>query len=265
MKFTVALTLATVAIASTVSDVVETAGKDIDAVKAAADAYKGDKTDLVSTADKLISDLKSGTSKVSSGDELSQTDTLALVSPVQALTKSGQELTDSLKARKSEVEKAGECKTVQEKISDISTNSKALIDAVTKKVPEALQSTAETLASGLTKVLADAESSYKDCKDSSSGGGDSTGTGSATATGTETGTGSATPTQTGGNTSAQPTGSQTAVPTGGASTDCPPGSSASATGTGGMKPTNTPPTVPNSAALFAPAGILAAVAAALAL
>ncbi|OAR01912.1 hypothetical protein LLEC1_01257 [Akanthomyces lecanii] len=159
MKFAVALTFASTAMAgivardaSVVKGVISTSQTDIDSVKTAVDAYKGDKTDLVKAADQLVSDLKAGKTKVEGSDDLSLNDAVDLTAPVQSLTKSGSALTDSLTARKSEVEKAGECKTVQDQIAAISESSKGLIDAVTAKVPEAAQSIAKSLSDPLIAV-----------------------------------------------------------------------------------------------------------------
>jgi len=261
MKFAVALTLASTAMAGVairdatiVTGVITTAGSDIDALKSAADAYTGDKTALVKAADQLVSDLKSGKSKVDASGDLTAEDAINLTGPVGDLSDKGKALADSLGSRKSEVEKAGECKTVQDQISAITSASNDLIDAVVKKVPTAAQSIAKGLADKLTTVLQQAQDNYKDCTDASGG---ASSTGAASSTGSATGTGSAT---TG---SATGTGSATVAPTGSASatTSCPP----TATGTGGVKPTGTNPPVVNGAALYAPAGILAAVAAAFAL
>ncbi|ATY61332.1 cell wall serine-threonine-rich galactomanno Mp1 [Cordyceps militaris] len=251
--------------ATVVKAVMSTIGTDLDAVKTAADAYKGDKTDLVKAADQLVANLKDGKTKVEAGPDLTINDAVELGTAVTSLTKSGTALTDSLTARKSEVEKAGECKTVQDQIASISENSKSLIDTVTKKVPESAQAIAASLAGQLTAVLQKAEDSYKDCQNSGNSASSSSAASSAasssassaasspagpsgSATSTATGTGSATKTG---------TGSVTATQT---------SSKATATGTGGVTPTSTHVTVPTgAAALYAPAGILAAVAAALAL
>jgi len=162
MKFAVALTLASTAMAgivardaTVVKDVMDTAGKDIDAVKSAADAYSGDKSDLVKAADQLVSDLKDGQGKVTAGPDLTLNDAVELGTSVTALAKKGGALTDSLKARKSEVEKAGECKTVQDQVAAISKASNDLITAVIAKVPENAKSIAQQLAGQLTTVLQD--------------------------------------------------------------------------------------------------------------
>ncbi|KAM3453798.1 hypothetical protein MY3296_003459 [Beauveria thailandica] len=261
MKFAVALTLASTAVAAVaprdatvVKGVISTVNTDIQAVKSAVDAYKGDKSALVKAADQLVSDLKAGKTKVEGGPDLTASDAVDLGSGVQDLAKTGSSLTEALQAKKSDVEKAGECKTVQDQIADITTNSKALIDAVVKKVPENAQPIAQELSSQLTTQLEKAEQSFKDCKNSGNGGSSSTGAGSS-GTATATGTGSATKTGTG---SATATHSKPEAVT----TSC----TRSATGTGGVTPTSSQVTIPTgAAAIYAPAGVFAAVAAILAL
>ncbi|KAM3502270.1 hypothetical protein MY11210_009117 [Beauveria gryllotalpidicola] len=265
MKFAVAFALASTALAgvaprdgTVVKGVIDTVNTDIKSVKSAVDAYNGDKSNLVKAADQLVSDLKTGKTKVEGGPDLTASDAVELGSGVNDLAKTGSGLTEALESKKSQVEKAGECKTVQDKIAAITENSKALIDAVTNKVPESARSIAQELASKLTDVLGKAEDSYKDCKNSGNGGSSSTGAGSSgSATATATGTGSATKTGTGSATATQ-------TKPGSVTTSAPSG--ISATGTGGVTPTSSKVTVPTgAAALYAPAGVLAAVAAALAL
>ncbi|KAM0738746.1 hypothetical protein ACQRIT_006483 [Beauveria bassiana] len=267
MKFAVALTLASSAVAAVaprdatvVKGVISTVNTDIKNVKSAVDSYNGDKSDLVKAADQLVSDLKAGKTKVEGGPDLTASDAVELGSGVQDLAKTGSGLTEALESKKSQVEKAGECKTVQDQIAAITENSQALIKAVTDKVPENARSIAEELAGQLTTVLEKAEESYKDCTNSGSSGSSSTGAGSS-GTATATGTGSAT--QTG---SATKTGSGSATATHtkpeSVTTSC----ASSVTGTGGVTPTSSQVTIPTAAAAFyAPAGVLAAVAAVLAL
>lgn len=260
MKVATVLALATGALATVIPrdaqddvlSVIETAGSDIDALTEAAKAYSGDKGPLVEAADKLISDLKAGKETVAAGDDLDASAAVALANPVQELAKKGTALTEALKSRKSDVEAAGECKTVQDQISAISAASTDLIDTVTGKVPENAQDLAKQLAGQLTTVLEDAEASYKDCTDSGNGGGDDSDDGDKTDM-PSGGASTEAPKPTG---SAKPTGGNGAV-----TTDCPPA------GTGAPMPTKTgmPPVVTGAAAAFAPAGILAAVAAVFAL
>lgn len=256
MKAAVVLSLATAALgavvvrdAETVKKVIETAGSDIEALTEAVNAYSGDKAPLVEAADQLVSNLKEGQQTVEGSGELDLNDAVTLGAPVQNLAKKGGVLTDALKSKKSEVEKAGECETVQGQIDAITTASNNLIDTVIDLVVDEAKEVAQGLASQLTEVLNDAKSSYEDCTNSGGNGGDD---------GDDT---TQVPTPTGGDATTmppKPTGGH-----GGVTTDCPP----TATGTGGQpQPTSEqPPMITGAAAAFAPAGILAAVAAAFAL
>lgn len=257
MKFSVALfassAMAGIVVrdATIVNGVMDTVGKDIDSLNTAVGAYNGDKTALVAAADQLVSDLKDGQSKVTAGPDLTLDDAVGLASAVNKLAASGSALTTSLTNKKDTVEKAGECKTVQDQIAAITDNSNALIKAVVAKVPTDAQPIAQQLAAKLTTVLEQAESSYKDCTNAS-GGSSSTGSGSAT--------GSSTASSTGASSTGSATSTAKPTSTGSATTTAGP------TGTGGVKPTSTQVTVPTgAAAVYAPAGVLAAVVAALAL
>lgn len=261
MKAAVVLSIATSALgaivardAATVNGVIDTAGKDIQALTEAVSAYSGDKDPLVKAADKLVSDLKAGKQKVSGSGDLGLSDAALLAGPVQKLAGDGSKLTDALKAKKSEVEKAGECKLVQTQISDIYNASNDLIDTVVGLVSdEAAKPVAEKLAGQLTTVLDDAKSAFAQCGGSDSG--DSSSSDSGKPTGAQSSEATK-PTE-----SAQPTGGNGGGDVVVTTTDCPP------SGTGGVQPTNTnmPPVVTGAAAAFAPAGVLAAVAAAFAL
>jgi uncharacterized protein YoxC len=256
MKAAAVLSFATAALgavvvrdAATVQKVIETAGSDIDALTEAVTAYSGDKAPLVEAADQLVSNLQAGKETVAGSGSLGITDAALLAEPVNTLAAKGSDLTDALKAKKSVVEETGECATVQEQIDSIYTASNDLIDTVIGLVEEVAKPVAQELASKLTTVLEDAKSSFADC--GGEDGGDDGDDGDNTAT------------PTGGATTMPPKPTDSGKPTGGVTTDCPP----TATGTGGQPQPTTeqPPMVTGAAAAFAPAGILAAVAAAFAL
>lgn len=219
-------------------------------------SYSGDKGPLVSASEALVSSIKSGKTKVDGSGDLSQDDALALITPVQDLTKASETLVNDLKSKRDQVEKAGECDTVRGQLQQISSNSDALVKSIVSKVPEALQGTAASLSAGVKKQLdaANEDFSEANCKNASGGGSTSTqggGGSTSSAPGTET--------------SAPAT--ETSAPA--TETSAPATESGSATGTptGGETPTatNTPPVITAGAAAFAPAAALAAVAAAFAL
>ncbi|GJN72261.1 cell wall protein [Purpureocillium lilacinum] len=244
---------------ATVTGVISNVGNEIDNLDKAAKAFSGDQKPVVAAAEKLIQALKDGKTKVAGSDDLSLADALGLQEPVKALQAKGETLEKDFKAKRSEVEKAGACGTVRQNLGDINENSQALISAVVSKVPKDAQAIAKSLADGLTKVLNQAQDDFSEanCKDST-GGGSSSASGSASATGSASGsatpsaTGSATPTATG-----SATGS-TVVPTGSATTPSQP----TGTGVPTKAPTQSPP-VTAGAAVMAPAGVLAAVMAAI--
>lgn len=234
---------------ATVTGVISNVGNEIDNLDKAAKAFSGDQKPVVAAAEKLIQALKDGKTKVAGSDDLSLADALGLQEPVKALQAKGETLEKDFKAKRSEVEKAGACGTVRQNLGDINENSQALISAVVSKVPKDAQAIAKSLADGLTKVLNQAQDDFSEanCKDST-GGGSSSASGSAT----PSATGSATPTATG-----SATGS-TVVPTGSATTPSQP----TGTGVPTKAPTQSPP-VTAGAAVMAPAGVLAAVMAAI--
>ncbi|UNI22326.1 hypothetical protein JDV02_008225 [Purpureocillium takamizusanense] len=246
---------------ATVTGAISNVGNEIDNLDKAAKGFSGDQKPVVAAAEKLVSALKDGKSKVAGSDDLSLADALGLQEPVKALQAKAETLEKDFKAKIPEIQKAGACGTVRQKLSDINENSQALITAVVSKVPKDAQPIAKSLADGLTQVLNKAQDDFSEanCKDSA-GGGSSSASGSATPS--ATGSGSATPSATGsGSATPSATGSATGsavVPTGSATT------SAKPTGTGvpTKAPTQSPP-VTAGAAVMAPAGVLAAVVAAI--
>ncbi|KFG77887.1 cell wall protein [Metarhizium anisopliae] len=253
MKFSNAVVLAaatgTYAQITVIQGVLTSVGSGIDGLNSAANGFNGDVDAVKSKADALVSAIKSGKTKVDSSSDLTLTDALGLTDPVQSLTKKGQTLADNFKAKRSDVEKAGACGTVRSELSDINTNSQALIKSVVSKVPQDAQTIAQSLAAGLTKVLGQAQDDFSEsnCKDSGGSGGSSSKTGGASETSAAAPTTAA---ATGGHSSAS-------AP---ATTLAPTSAAPSGNGTTG----GNPPPVTAGASFLAPAGALVmAVAAAL--
>ncbi|KID83151.1 cell wall protein [Metarhizium guizhouense ARSEF 977] len=250
MKFSNAVVLAaatgTYAQITVIQGVLSKVSDGIDGLNTAATGFNGDVDAVKSKADALNSAIQNGKTTVDGSKDLTLTDALGLTDPVQALTKKGQSLADNFKAKRSEVEKAGACGTVRQQLTDINSNSNALIKSVVSKVPQDAQSIAGNLASGLTKVLEQAESDFSEanCKDSGSS---SSKTGGSSQTSAAASTTAA---ATGGHTSAS-------AP---ATTLAPTSAAPSGNGTTG----GNPPPVTAGASFLAPAGALVmAVAAAL--
>ncbi|KAF4456628.1 cell wall protein [Fusarium austroafricanum] len=152
---------------ATVTGVLNDVGSGIDGLDSAVKAFKGNSDPVVDAAEKLVSVINAGKTKVDKSDDLSLSDALGLQDPVKDLTKKAETLTDDLKAKRPQIQEAGLCGTTRTQISDINTASKKLIASVVSKVPKAAQGIAENLASGLTDVLNEAQDAFseKNCVD----------------------------------------------------------------------------------------------------
>ncbi len=223
----------------------------------------------------LVDTINAGNAKSKGVKELSLAEALTLQAPVTALTEASSTLVDDIKARKPDVEKAGQCKTAQKIISDVDAASNTYIDTVVSKVPVDAAPIAKNLVAKLQEVLSDAKSSYASCKDAAGAGPAPGGSSSKEpAPGPTGGAGPSAsasaapaPGPTGGSEPEQPSAGSTggdAPAPGPTNTAAPP---AGGSNTYGAVPTPTPPpaSVPIGAAgALAPAGVLAvAIAAAL--
>ncbi|KAG5918200.1 hypothetical protein E4U53_004110 [Claviceps sorghi] len=231
----------------TVQSVLSSVSNGIEDLNTAAQGFNGDVNAVKSKADNLVAAIKKGKSTVDASSDLTLTDALGLTDPVGDLTKKGQTLLATFKAKRSDVERAAACDTVRSELRDINDNSQALIKSVVSKVPKDAQTVADTLASGLTRVLAQAQEDFSEanCKNS----------GAATKTGESPQT--AAPGNTAG--ASEPASQPTSQP---AATLIPPATLAP-THAGNATATAGPPNVTAGASFLAPAGglILAVVAA----
>lgn len=264
MKFSglFTLALATVAIATpakradSAADIIDNISAQVDKFDDAVSAYKGgDPSKTLEASDELIKVIKSSVEQVNSGPDLSNSDALALTSPVQDLTKKVEGVVDKVISAKSEVVKAGAGGDVKQALNDQYDAASSLAEALSSKVPESLSDIAEELSSGITDAIQKGVDAYKDVSDSD--GGDSTSS-SSSAEPTETSTGSSTETATDEPT---PTSSTPVIPTGGSE---PTGSS---TPTGSPTGSATPPEFTGAASkqsFSLVGGALAAVAVAVA-
>lgn len=237
---------------ATVTSVIADVDTGIKALDKEVKAFSGDEGAVTKAAEDLISTLKSGTETIKGSDDLSLSDALALQSVVKNLQGDADTLVDDLTSKKSDFEAAGLCSTVRKETTDISTASKALIDAIVSKVPEAAQDIAKDLASGLITSLDKAQSEYAEgsCTDKSGGGG-----GGSTTGGSE-------PTSTAGETSG-PTSSAAGEPTGSGYPTTTPAPTPTGNGTTSY-PTTSAPVTAGAAVVAGPVGaVMMAVAAAL--
>ncbi|KAM0255038.1 hypothetical protein ACHAQJ_006186 [Trichoderma viride] len=154
----------------TIQGVLDKVSSAIISLDEAAKSFSSNTKPVVDKAKGLINTINTGKTTVDRSGDLTLSDALGLVSPVQALTKKAQALADDFKARRSNVEKAKGCSIVRNNLGQINSGSQSLTNSIVSKVPQAAQSIARELASGLTKVLDQAQNDFspKNCKDSGS-------------------------------------------------------------------------------------------------
>lgn len=261
MKFSTVLLAATASAAvversnGDIVKVLASVQSGVEKLDSAANSYNGDKAPLIKASDALIQTIKDGKTKVDATGKLSPLEGTELVQPTNELNDEAKKLVKDLTSKRDQVEKAGECDTVREKLQAISSNSQALIKAVVAKVPESLSDIAAGLSKKVTDTLNEAADAFSEanCKNSGGDGGDNTSKPSG---------GDKTTSAPGGDQTSTPAGGdQTSTPAG-ATTSCPPGGATETSMVVG--PSGTPPVVAGAAS-FAPAAALAAVAAAFAL
>jgi len=167
MKFTaipvVALAIGAAAQLATIQGVITTISNSVGTLDTAAKGYSGgDTSSLVSQSNSLLSAVQTGTTTVKGSADLSQNDALSLTSPVQALQSSIQTLISDLNSKKCQLVAAGGAAKVLSNLQQQKTASQALADAITSKVPSALQSIASQLSSGISNALQTGISDFQD-------------------------------------------------------------------------------------------------------
>lgn len=108
----------------------------------------------------LVSTIKSGITTVSANANLTLSESLSLLTPVQNLKTHAQTLVTDLKAKKAQIQTDFECDVVRQTIADMATNSQGLVDATISKVPPEAQDIAKGQAQGIIDVLNDAQTSF---------------------------------------------------------------------------------------------------------
>ncbi|KAL2822472.1 hydrophobic surface binding protein A-domain-containing protein [Aspergillus granulosus] len=130
-----------------------------DQVAAVADsvsAYVGGSSDpdaLQAASDELVTTINDGATAIPGFDPLENTDALALVAPIQDLTSDVSSLVDAVISAKSNFDTDGRSADVLASLQAQQAASEALRDAITPKVPEALQDTAAELANGIVSEI----------------------------------------------------------------------------------------------------------------
>jgi hypothetical protein len=174
---------------TTIQGVISSISSNVATLDTAVQGYKGgDASSLLTQSDSLLSGVQSGTKTVTGSGDLSQNDALSLTSPVQALQSAIQGLVTDLNSKKCDFVAAGSADKVLSNLQQQKTASQALADAITSKVPQALQSIATQLSSGIATAL---QTGITDFQDTSScpKGGSSSASGSSSVAPTSTGSG----------------------------------------------------------------------------
>ncbi|KAL3433486.1 hydrophobic surface binding protein A-domain-containing protein [Aspergillus tetrazonus] len=206
MKFTglFTLALATTALAtpakrqSSPADIIDTISSKVDALGSAVNSYSGgDPSDVQSASDDLVSTIRSAVEEVNAGPDLSNSDALALTSPIQDLTDDVEGVIDQLIAKKDQFVEAGAGGDVKAALSEQYDAASSLAEALSAKVPSALEDIAAELSAGITNAIQKGVDAYADVEDGGSSSSTSaTGTATATSTGSETSSATDAPTST---------------------------------------------------------------------
>lgn len=178
----------------TITTVINSVGDKISALDSAVTSYTGgDSTAFQSAATDLETTIKDGVTQVQGTAAITLSDALALQSLVTSLQSTADKLVSDLAAKKTQIESAGLCSTVQDQSSQLNTLSGQLIDAITSKVPTEAQSIASQLTAGFTAALQQNQANFAqgNCTNAAGSG---TGSSSASAGSTASATASSTAT-----------------------------------------------------------------------
>lgn len=134
----------------------------VNALDAAEKAYTGgDTTTLQTDSDAVVSATDAATTVANASADLSDLDAIGLVSPIQSLTTDVQNAINDIIAVKSLIVAAGsQAQTLSDLIAQ-NTSATALASAITAKVPADLQSTAASLAAGITNAIQEGITAYQ--------------------------------------------------------------------------------------------------------
>lgn len=134
----------------------------VNALDAAEKAYTGgDTTTLQNDSDAVVSATDAATATANASGDLSDLDAVGLISPIQTLTTDVQNAINDIIAIKSLISQAGsQAETLNDLIAQ-NTSATALANAITAKVPAELQSTAASLAAGITNAIQQGITAYQ--------------------------------------------------------------------------------------------------------
>jgi len=146
---------------SNIGDLTEQFTKDVE-------AFTDDPTKLASDAQSLLAAIKSGTTKIDNGGDISTNDALELKPVVDELTKQTTDAVNALLDKKDDLVQAGAGKAVYDALTAQEAASKELADTTTSKVPEQFQALAAQLSKGIQEELAKGAAAFKGASGGSS-------------------------------------------------------------------------------------------------
>lgn len=225
----------------TITGVINNVGSKLNALDAAAEAYNGgDATALINAGDALQQATEQGTTQVQATSNLSLSDAVSLQGTVGTLQTSADKLVSDLAAKKPQIEKANLCSQVLNQSTQLNDQSRALINAITSKVPAEAQSIASSLVAGFISALQQNQATWAN--------GNCTNAGGSSASGSSTASSGSSTASSGSSTASSSSASNTASSgaTGASSRPTTTGGSGSGSGTGATGATGASGATPSS-------------------
>lgn len=133
---------------------------DIDGLDEAVKGWTEDPAPVLEASNKLVATIKTGTGTISESENLTLSESIKLIKPVDELTAHAQTLVDDLKGKKDIVQNNSLCDIVRDQISGMGEQSQGMIDATVSKVPESAQDIAKQKAQAIIDVLNDAKEAF---------------------------------------------------------------------------------------------------------
>ncbi|PHH88727.1 hypothetical protein CDD83_7165 [Cordyceps sp. RAO-2017] len=132
----------------------------IDKLDQAAKNVKGNPGVVIASADALIHTIVTSTATVQGTSPVTIEDAVKLLGPVQDLVKHGKTLHQDFVNERSDIAKAGQCKTTREKIGSIKDEASKCIDVIVSKVEEKARSIARNEANKVIQELNEAVADF---------------------------------------------------------------------------------------------------------
>lgn len=146
---------------ATISNVIMQASTALTQLDTTVKAFSGgDFTQLASDATNLKTVLTQGTQMIMATSAITANDAITLQSSLSPVQSQGTALVNDLTAKKSVVEQASLCSTVQQQTADIGTAANGLIQATVMKIPANLQAVAGQLTAQFTGQLASVSAQF---------------------------------------------------------------------------------------------------------